>query len=49
VVRRVGKPTLAHSAEIDRWFRSNPATYSDESRPVIPTNPAGVADRTASE
>ena len=29
-------------------FRSKPATHSDRSRPVIPTKPARVADRTAS-
>ena len=38
----------AHSDEIGRRFRSKPATHSDRSRPVIPTKPARVADRTAS-
>jgi hypothetical protein len=38
----------ADSDESSRRFRLKPATCSDGSQPVIPTKPAGVAERTAS-
>jgi hypothetical protein len=39
---------IADSDEDSRRFRLKPATCSDGSQPVIPTKPAGVAERTAS-
>jgi hypothetical protein len=39
---------FADSDESSRRFRLKPATCSDGSQPVIPTKPAGVAERTAS-
>jgi hypothetical protein len=39
---------IADSDESSRRFRLKPATCSDGSQPVIPTKPAGVAERTAS-
>ena len=38
----------ADSDENSRRFRRKPAICSDGSQPVIPTKPAGVAERTAS-
>jgi len=38
----------ADSDEVSRRFRLKPATCSEANQPVIPTKPAGVAERTAS-
>src|SRR5271169_1094105 len=49
VHQRASGPPPANSAESSRQFQPKPAPFSDGSQPVIPTEPAGVVERTAGE